>query len=168
MLVVLTGNGSTVSVGLTATLLSLVLSSAAAPASSAPAATCDGGEPVTERNDGEHLGSDDLSAHGDFDGDGHIDRAFFVQNAGVFLLVVCLGDAAPLTEIHEVTTIASYGIRTAPLACTSLPARRAMGPLAGRKKPWRWYSAMMPSSSSDTKALRCSITGTTASFDHSG
>ena len=77
---------------------------------------------VYERTTGElHMpatrswlaGRDDLASHGDFDGDGTVDSAFFVRVADGYALAVSLGGAEPVA-IGDLESIAERGIATAP------------------------------------------------------
>ena len=70
---------------------------------------------VKERAPGELWGSKYLSAIGDFDGDGRIDKAFFMQKSGALPLVVCHGGGKDLTTLLYVASIealAEQGIAT--------------------------------------------------------
>ena len=68
---------------------------------------------VFARTTGEHAGEDDLSASGDFDGDGALDVAFFMRVGDGYALAVSLG-WADLVHLEEVDSIARLGIATAP------------------------------------------------------
>ena len=56
----------------------------------------------------------DLSASGDFDGDGRLDEAFFTGSTGRYLLVVCLDDGKRAVKLATLQRIIGFGIRTAP------------------------------------------------------
>ena len=70
---------------------------------------------VTERTIGDHIGPEDLSATGDFDGDGLPDEAYFVRARGTYLLVLDRSGAeAPMFLDAELTSVSRIGVRTMP------------------------------------------------------
>ena len=68
---------------------------------------------VVERAAGEHKGREQLSAVGDFDGDGYADQVFFLEGAGKFFLVVCLHGRERAIEVMELSSIGNHGVRLA-------------------------------------------------------
>ena len=70
---------------------------------------------VTARTTGEHAGTADMSATGDFDGDGSPDEAYFAESNGKYLLVISLsGQRAPVLRERRAGTLATTGVRTQP------------------------------------------------------
>ena len=70
---------------------------------------------VTERPVGEHAGTEDMTAHGDFDGNGSQDEAYFVRTNGGYALVLALSGVDELVILEaDLVTLAREGIRTLP------------------------------------------------------
>ncbi len=70
---------------------------------------------VAERTTGDYVGTEDLSATGDFDGDGQPDEAYFVRARGTYLLVLDRSGAeAPVFLGAEMTSVSRRGVRTLP------------------------------------------------------
>ena len=70
---------------------------------------------VTERPTGEHAGTEDLSATGDFDGDGLPDEAYFAESSGKYYLVISLsGEQAPVLEGLRTTSLNITGVSKQP------------------------------------------------------
>ena len=70
---------------------------------------------VTERTTGDHIGTEALSATGDFDGDGLPDEAYFVRARGTYLLVLDRSGAEqPVFLDAEMTSVSRTGIRALP------------------------------------------------------
>ena len=70
---------------------------------------------VTERTTGEHAGAEDLSATGDFDGDGLPDEAYFAESNGKYYLVISLsGEQAPALKDLRATSLDVVGVSTKP------------------------------------------------------
>ena len=87
---------------------------------------CDGvaAHRVKERPPGVFWGSRDLIARGDFDGDGNVDKAFFLDRSGALVLVACLDGGARLSRVLGVGGIgalAHYGIKTVPRGIHATP-----------------------------------------------
>ena len=80
---------------------------------------CDGvaAHRVKERLSGAFRGSGDLLAIGDFDGDGNVDKAFFLEKADALALVACFDGGTRLSTVLDlggIGALANYGIRTVP------------------------------------------------------
>ena len=70
---------------------------------------------VTERTTGEHAGTEDLSATGDFDGDGLPDEAYFAESNGKYYLVISLsGEPAPVLKNLRATSLNVTGVGAQP------------------------------------------------------
>lgn len=70
---------------------------------------------VTERPSGEHAGTEDMIARGDFDGDGSQDEAYFVRADGGYALVLALNGVDELVVLSAgMQSLARSGIRTLP------------------------------------------------------
>ena len=94
--------------------LSLAAGAAVAYAPAVQACTGGGVDRITERTAGLLKGTADLSATGDFDGDGRIDEAFFIRRAGSFSLVVCLDGGNRLVRlVDDIRSMVDRGTRTA-------------------------------------------------------
>ena len=64
---------------------------------------------------GEHAGTEHMSTQGDFNGDGLLDEAYFVQTKGLYALVVALSGVDELTILDdEMVSLAREGISTLP------------------------------------------------------
>ena len=70
---------------------------------------------VTERTTGEHVGTEDMTARGDFDGDGSPDEAYFAKSNGEYQLVLSLsGEPAPVLLERQIDSLSRSGVRTVP------------------------------------------------------
>ncbi|MDE0058212.1 MAG: hypothetical protein OXI22_11240 [Defluviicoccus sp.] len=101
---------------------------------------CDGvaAHRVKERVPGAVPGSRGLIAVGDFDGDGNLDKAFFLEKTGALALVACLEGGTRLSTIFElggIGALASYGIRTIPRGTRSASCAAGEDPDCGAGRP---------------------------------
>lgn len=72
-------------------------------------------ERVIERPSGEHAGTEDMTARGDFNGDGSQDEAYFVRANGGYALILALNGVDELVVLHAgMQSLARSGIRTLP------------------------------------------------------
>ena len=70
---------------------------------------------VTERPTGEHAGTEYMSTQGDFDGDGSLDEAYFVQTNDTHALVLALSGVDELKILEaELVSLAREGVSTLP------------------------------------------------------
>ena len=82
---------------------------------------------VMERASGPHQGKQDLVAAGDFDGDGSMDRAYFVEKEGKYSLCASLDDEKRIVKLLELRRdIWNKGIRTASPGLYISPCARYM------------------------------------------
>ena len=101
---------------------------------------CDGvaAHRLKERAPGAPRGSADLIATGDFDGDGTVDKAFFLERTGALPLVACLDGGTRLSTILDlggIGALANYGIRTVPRGTRPAPCAGGEGPGCGAGRP---------------------------------
>ncbi len=101
---------------------------------------CDGvaAHRVKERAPGAVPGSGGLIAVGDFDGDGNLDKAFFLERTGALALVACVDGGTRLSTIFElggIGALANYGIRTIPRGTRPTSCATGEGPDCDAGKP---------------------------------
>ena len=101
---------------------------------------CDGvvAHRVKERPAGATQRSRNLIAVGDFDGDGRVDKAFFVESSGAFPLVVCHRGGTQLSTIFdlgEIGSLVNYGIRAIPRGIHPTFCGKGYGPDCGPTEP---------------------------------
>ena len=83
-------------------------------------------------------GSRYLTAIGDFDGDGCVDRAFFLPAAGTVPLIVCHGDGQRMTtllELGSIETLAEQGIASVRRGTHPSLCGKGYGPDCGPGEP---------------------------------
>lgn len=75
-------------------------------------------------------GTEEMSARGDFDGDGALDEAYFVQRGETYALVAAKSDGkAPTLLVEGIPSLRNYGVRTLPPGrylswCTQMSAHK--------------------------------------------
>ena len=85
---------------------------------------------VTERTTGDYIGTEDMTARGDFDGDGVEDEAYFVRTGKTYALILRRSGAqAPVFLYSDMPSIDNYGVSALPPGryvahCAEMFARR--------------------------------------------
>ena len=75
-------------------------------------------------------GTEEMSARGDYDGDGTLDEAYFVRRGGTYALVLAKSDGElPMLLVEDIFSLRNYGVRTLPPGrylswCTQMSAHK--------------------------------------------
>lgn len=93
---------------------------------------------VKDRAPGHLFGSKYLTAIGDFDGDGCIDKAFFLERDGALPLLVCHGGDGRLTtllRLESVEALDGHGVASLPRGNHRTLCGKGYGPDCGPGEP---------------------------------
>ena len=75
-------------------------------------------------------GTEEMTAHGDYDGDGALDEAYFVRRGETYALVLAKSDGEPpMLLVEGIPSLRNYGVRTLPPGrylswCTQMSAHK--------------------------------------------
>ena len=75
-------------------------------------------------------GTEEMSARGDYDGDGTLDEAYFVRRGETYALVLAKSDGEPpMLLVEDIPSLRNYGVRTLPPGrylswCTQMSAHK--------------------------------------------